>query len=163
MKRYFFAYILLFSLVLLNLSCAQATWTISVISDKDLYSKGEQAHFNIEIKRDGHWVNENVVDVEASFPFEDTLITLTQIEIGRFIYEVILDDFPQYQTLRVRIFSKNRNKKIGQIEKHIQVFQEKIKKLEENKPNKYIELIKDFEEKIDILEEKKQALNTPSP
>jgi sugar lactone lactonase YvrE len=88
MKRiitFSFTLFLLLSFITLDLWAAPSA-TITITPDKELYSPGESALFNIEMKYRNKLLRLKKEQIIATFPNPDTPVTLTQAGRGKYTY-----------------------------------------------------------------------------
>ncbi len=106
MKKLIGLFLLFF---LLQVHAVQAAdWMIKINSDKDSYELGEEAVFDIEIMRNGRLVNGRGFIIQASFPDAATAVPLSQIEKGKYRFNVILERLLEKQVLDVKIIRKGK-------------------------------------------------------
>ena len=85
-------------------------YEIEIITKRDTYNLGEEAQFIITIKKGKHYANLKAFDIEATFPEDTTKITLQKTNKGNLIYSEVLTRELEKQTLKIRLYKKNRIK-----------------------------------------------------
>ncbi len=107
---------------------------ITITTDKEVYGVEETAFFSIEMKQADKLVMIRPKQLEATFPDENTPVTLTQLSQGEY-YTYITPEFTEVgdYTLTVTVRLYGAVKSIENLEKVKQRFEERIEWLKELK------------------------------
>ncbi|MDD5745639.1 MAG: hypothetical protein PHO30_00100 [Candidatus Omnitrophica bacterium] len=81
-----------------------ATLSVTVKADKQYYSEGETAVFNVELKDGNSWAKEAGLTLRASFPDPATPVSLVFVSIGHYKFEPKLGKTPKDQALNVEVY-----------------------------------------------------------
>lgn len=153
--------IVISSLILLLL-CSLLTLTawakrgieITITPDKEIYSPGECAIFNVEMKhhnRPAHLKKEQII---ATFPDKDTQVTLTRTGRGKYTYTTPELTKPGDHTLEVTLYKRGALRSISRLERTKERIERIIIHLEEVKERlKNPRAVKRLERTIERLRE----------
>ncbi|MBU1045318.1 MAG: hypothetical protein KJ915_13095 [Candidatus Omnitrophica bacterium] len=93
-------------------SAYAATWNVEIVSDKDAYVLGENAVFEIEVKKNNKWVRDKQIILEATFPDNNSPVTLEYIIMGRYRFSADLTSNLEQQIFNISLFQNNKPKKL---------------------------------------------------
>ena len=130
MKKLLFILYLTLCMSFAHNAYAKPKYLISITSEKDTYDLLDTAQFNIEIKHGKHHKHLHSIDVEATFPNDDSNVTITESGRGKLSFSPVLEQELEAQTLKVKIYRKNRLKHINKLEKQKIKLKNLIDKLE---------------------------------
>lgn len=154
LKKYLFLLTILKFILVQPVYTATDGYDVSISSSKASYDLDETAHFDIEVKKGGHFAHLKSLDIEGTFPIKESVIEPTEADRGKLIFNPVLDELLEQQTLTVTLYHKNRSKIIENLKKRKDTIQELIERLKNQrlkyswKWGHYSSLIQTLEELI---------------